>query len=322
MKILVSVIVVVLLVLVAAEFGLRAYVKGQIADRVKDSASDQGIELSGDPSVSLGSSPLLLGMVRGKLPEVTMDLPSSLQVSYEDNDRSRPVISGQPAATVTAKDVESSGDNPLIGDLGIDADVPQDYLLAVIQQAMAENRASGNTGDGAAGALAGLAQITGVTPDKDAGNLDIEISGGLATVSMTPTVVDGVLNFDVADVKILGLSLPDELTAGITDSLRRSVAATDNLAITGAEVTDDGLAVHLSGQDIRIGDIASEVDAITVATVNDEQDAGTPATTTSPAAPEAPGTPAPPAAPAAPAAPESAAPAAPAAPESAAPAAA
>lgn len=295
MKILVTVVVVILLLLVAAEFGLRAYARGQISDQVRDSASDQGIDLPGDPDVSFGSSLLLPGLVRGKIPEITMDLPSTLSVTYEDSDRSRPVISGQPAATVTAKDVESSGSDPLIGDLGIDADVPQDYLLAVIRQAMAEDKGSG---DRPGGMFADIVQVTGVTPNAEAGTLDIEVSGGLATVSMSPTVTDGALNFDVADVKILGLSLPDELTAGITDSLRRSVAATDHLAVTDASVTTDGLSVHLSGKDIRINDIAAEVDAITVATVDDRADAnpgtgatpapGTPADTPAPAAPAAP----------------------------------
>lgn len=267
-KILVTVVVVILLLLAAAEFGLRFYLKGQVADDMRDSSAEQGIELSGDPEVSFGASPILLGLVRGKIPELSVDLPSSLDISYQDSDRSKPVVTGQPAATLTAKDMEISGDDPVVGDLTVDTVLPQDYLLAVLQKSMAEGNGAGGDGQPAqnnpgADLLSGLIQITGVTTNADAGTLDIEISGGLATLSMTPSTADGALSFQVADLKIFGMSLPDELVGSLSDSLTQTVEKTENLDVTGVSVTSDGLKVQLHGTDMRVDDIASEVDSTT-----------------------------------------------------------
>jgi hypothetical protein len=267
-KILVTVIVVILLLLAAAEFGLRFYLKGQVADELRDSSAEQGIELSGDPDVSFGASPMLLGLIQGKVPKMTVDLPSSLDISYEDTDRSKPVVTGQPAATLTAEDMEITGDDPVIGDLTLDTVLPQDYLLAVLQKSMAEEGGDQAADDGTGDLLSGLIQITGVTTNEETGTLDIEISSGLATLSMTPTVADGGMSFEVADMKILGMSMPDSLVGNLSDSLTRTVEETDNLEITDASVTEDGLKVRLHGTDMKVDDLASEVDATTDTTLS------------------------------------------------------
>ena len=267
-KILVTVVVVILLLLAAAEFGLRFYLKGQIADEMRDSSAEQGIELSGDPDVSFGASPMLLGLAQGKLSRVTVDLPSSLNISYEDSDRSKPVVTGQPAATMNAKDMEITGDDPVIGDLTLDTVLPQDYLLAVLQKSMSEDGGDPAADDGGAGdLLSGLIQITGVTTNEETGTLDIEISSGLATLSMTPSVTDGKMSFEVADMKILGMSMPDSLVGDLSDSLTQTVEETENLEVTDASVTADGLKVRLHGTDMKVDDLASEVDATTDATL-------------------------------------------------------
>ncbi|HAJ52132.1 MAG TPA: DUF2993 domain-containing protein [Corynebacterium variabile] len=267
-KILVTVVVVILLLLAAAEFGLRFYLKGQIADEMRDSSAEQGIELSGDPDVSFGASPMLLGLAQGKLSRVTVDLPSSLDISYEDSDRSRPVVTGQPAATMNAKDMEITGDDPVIGDLTLDTVLPQDYLLAVLQKSMSQEGGDQAADDGGAGdLLSGLIQITGVTTNEETGTLEIEISSGLATLSMTPTVTDGKMSFEVADMKILGMSMPDSLVGDLSDSLTQTIEETENLEVTDASVTADGLKVRLHGTDMKVDDLASEVDASTDATL-------------------------------------------------------
>lgn len=268
-KILVTVVVVILLLLAAAEFGLRFYLKGQVADELRDSSAEQGIELSGDPDVSFGASPMLLGLVQGKVPKMTVDLPSSLNIAYEDTDRSRPVVTGQPAATLTAEDMEITGDDPVIGDLTLDTVLPEDYLLAVLQKSMTGEGGDQAADDGADDLLSGLIQITGVTTNEETGTLDIEISSGLATLSMTPAVAEeGGLSFEVADMKILGLSMPDSLVGNLSDSLTQTVEETDNLEVTDASVTADGLKVRLHGTDMKVDDLASEVDATTDATLS------------------------------------------------------
>lgn len=275
MKILLAVVVALVIIAAAAEFGLRTYLKGQLADEMRRSASEQGIELAADPQVSFGSSPLLLGLARGTIPSLSVDLPSTLDISYQDSDRSRPVVKGQPAATIDLSDMEISRDNPRAGELSMETTLPDDYLLAVINQSMSQQTSQTSPdGDGQAqGAtadnlLSGLIQVTGVKSDKDKGTLDVELSGGLATLSMTPKSVDGALSFDVSDVKIFGLSLPEELVGDISSSLTGSVERTENLRITGASVTADGLRVTLHGDDVRLDDITTEVNSTTGTAVN------------------------------------------------------
>lgn len=264
-KILIAVIALVVLVTAAAEFGVRAYLKGQVANKMTTSAEEKGLALPGDPTVTFGASPILLGMIQGEIPALTMDLPSSMTVSYQDSDRSRPIVDGHPAATIDVKNMEISGDNPKAGSLSVKTTLPPEYLLAVINKSQSSTPAAGQgaTND----LLAGLLHVTGVTPNPEAGTLDIELSGGLATLSMTPRTVDGSLAFDVADVKILGMSLPENLVNDVSQSLTQSVEKTENLSISAAEVTADGLKVQLQGNNVRIDDIAAEVDSTTSVTV-------------------------------------------------------
>ncbi len=269
-KILVAVVIVILLLIAAAEFGLRAYLKGTVADEMRSSAQDKGVELSDDPEVSFGSAPLIGGLVRGKIPELTMSLPSSLSVNYQDSDRSKPVVSGQPAVKATMKNVETGGDNGTIGSLTVDTTLPPEYLLAEVQKAMSEGDGAGGSGSGSAGQsgrpaqdaapnpLAGLMKIDGVEPNTADQTLDVRIAGGLATVAMKPSVTDQGFIMEVADVKLLGFSLPDSLTDSLKDSLQQSVDQSDNLQITDAEITDDGLKVRLTGHDVTMDDLAED----------------------------------------------------------------
>ncbi|WP_414122381.1 DUF2993 domain-containing protein [Corynebacterium nuruki] len=272
-KILVAVVIVILLLIAAAEFGLRAYLKGTVADEMRSSAQDKGVELSADPEVSFGSAPLIGGLIRGKIPELTMSLPSSLSVKYQDSDQSKPVVTGQPAIKATMKDVETGGDNGTIGSLTVDTTLPPEYLLAEVQKAMSEGDGAGGTGgtgsgsagqsgrpaqDAAPNPLAGLMKVDGVEPNTADQTLDVRIAGGLATVAMKPSVTDQGFIMEVADVKLLGFSLPDSLTDSLKDSLQQSIDQSDNLQITAAEITDDGLKVRLTGHDVTMDDLADD----------------------------------------------------------------
>ncbi len=268
-----AVVIVILLLIAAAEFGLRAYLKGTVADEMRSSAQDKGVELSADPEVSFGSAPLIGGLIRGKIPELTMSLPSSLSVKYQDSDQSKPVVTGQPAIKATMKDVETGGDNGTIGSLTVDTTLPPEYLLAEVQKAMSEGDGAGGTGgtgsgsagqsgrpaqDAAPNPLAGLMKVDGVEPNTADQTLDVRIAGGLATVAMKPSVTDQGFIMEVADVKLLGFSLPDSLTDSLKDSLQQSIDQSDNLQITAAEITDDGLKVRLTGHDVTMDDLADD----------------------------------------------------------------
>jgi hypothetical protein len=259
--VLVAVIIVILLLIAAAEFGLRAYLKGNLADEMRDKAQDKGIELSADPEVDFGSSPLIVGLVRGEIPELTMKLPSSLKVDYQDSDRSKPVVSGQPAVKATMKDVSTSGDDDAtIGSLSMDTTLPPEYLLAQVQKSM-QDSGSGDAGQG--NPLGGLLTVNDVKPNTADQTLDFQVAGGLATVAMKPVMTDQGFTMEVADVKLLGFSLPDSLTDSMKDSLQQSIDQADNLEIQSAEITDEGLKVRLGGQDVTMDQLADDASNFT-----------------------------------------------------------
>lgn len=267
-KILVSVVAVLVILLVIAEFGVRAYAKNTVVDEIRSSLEEDGTELSEDPSVGFGASPLLLGLVQGKIPSMNASLPSTIQVDYEDGDQSRPVVSGQPAVDLDAKDISIKGESMLIDDLTLNTTMPPELLLAELQKSEAEGAEgtegeqaqddqSGESGDNPfSGALEGLISITGVNMNPDENTLDFEVSGGLATLSMTPEVTDGNLSMSLADVKIFGMSLPESVAESLSDSLERSVNDTsEDLDIQSAEVTEDGLKIELHGNQVNMDDI-------------------------------------------------------------------
>ena len=265
-KVLISVVAVLVILLVIAEFGVRAYAKNTVVDEIRSSLEEDGTELSEDPSVSFGASPLLLGLVQGKIPSMSATMPSTVEVSYEDGDQSRPVITGQPAVEMDAKNISVTGESMLIDDLTLDTTMPSEMLLAELQKSEAAGGAEdGEDGEQAqnseddnpfSGALDNLISITDVAMNTGENTLDFEISGGLATLSMVPEVTDGTLSMSLSDVKIFGMSLPQSVAESLSDQLESTVnEASEELTIQSAEVTEDGLKIRLHGTQINMDEI-------------------------------------------------------------------
>lgn len=262
-KVLISVVAVLVILLVIAEFGVRAYAKNTVVDEIRSSLEEDGTELSEDPSVSFGASPLLLGLVQGKIPSMSATMPSTVEVSYEDGDQSRPVITGQPAVEMDAKNISVSGESMLIDDLTLDTTMPPEMLLAELQK----SEAAGGAEDGEqaqnseddnpfSGALDNLISITDVAMNAGENTLDFEISGGLATLSMVPEVTEGTLSMSLSDVKIFGMSLPQSVAESLSDQLESTVnEASEELTVKSAEVTEDGLKIRLHGTQINMDEI-------------------------------------------------------------------
>lgn len=262
-KVLISVVAVLVILLVIAEFGVRAYAKNTVVDEIRSSLEEDGTELSEDPSVSFGASPLLLGLVQGKIPSMSATMPSTVEVSYEDGDQSRPVITGQPAVEMDAKNISVSGESMLIDDLTLDTTMPPEMLLAELQK----SEAAGGAEDGEqaqnseddnpfSGALDNLISITDVAMNTGENTLDFEISGGLATLSMVPEVTEGTMSMSLSDVKIFGMSLPQSVAESLSDQLESTVnEASEELTVQSAEVTEDGLKIRLHGTQINMDEI-------------------------------------------------------------------
>lgn len=257
-KILIALVVILVLLAAVAEFGVRAYAKNTVVDEIRSSAQKNGTELSEDPSVSFGTSPLLLGLVQGKIPSFDATIPSSLDVTYEDSDQSRPVVSGQPEMAINAKNMSTDTGDPTAGEITVDTTLPPEFLLAEIQksQAQATDGDGGDGGDGG-GLLEGLIEVTGVQMNTADNTMDMEITGGLATLSMTPVVEEGALNFRVENLQILGMDLPESMVKSLTDSLQETVNDVEGLQIQSADITEDGLSVQLHGTDVSLDEVSS-----------------------------------------------------------------
>lgn len=63
-KVLLTIVVILLLLVLVAEFGLRFMIGKQLKDEFQAQASSQGISATEEPSISFGASPLLLGIAR------------------------------------------------------------------------------------------------------------------------------------------------------------------------------------------------------------------------------------------------------------------
>ena len=73
-KIFIGVLVALLLIILLAELGLRWFLGTQMKDQFVQSAKDQGVEASEEPEVSFGASPMIFGMLNGKIPQMDMKL--------------------------------------------------------------------------------------------------------------------------------------------------------------------------------------------------------------------------------------------------------
>lgn len=268
-KTLLVVAVVLLALLLVAEIGLRWYLGSQMKTQFREATEAQGVTAEADPEVSFGVSPLVLGVLRGVIPQMDIDTPESLKITGTDQGAHE--VSGTPAAKVHVTDLDlTDQDNPVAGHLTASTDVPDEFMLATIQQAF-EQAGSGSTSgtqasDGqnlAEGIMRQLIKVTDVTSDPDTQALELEFTDGAATLKMQPKVEDGGVTFDVLGTTFFGFDLPDEVTEMIEQALKGSVddavdpAATGGMRVEEFRVVDGGAVVTVSGDDVPLSEAGS-----------------------------------------------------------------
>ncbi|MGJ4170625.1 LmeA family phospholipid-binding protein [Corynebacterium macclintockiae] len=252
LKIFTGIVLVIVLLLVLAEFGLRWYLKAALKDQIQES----GVSSSVDPKVSLGASPVLLGMAQGKIPQMTLDVPSTLDISYEDNDQSKPKVSGQPAMHIDMRDLKMDGDDPnnaTVGEVTLRTTLPKEMLKAQAAESANDDKSGGAEDN----PLGGMMKISDVRPNPDKQTLSFDISGGLATFEVKPTVQDGKMKMEMDNVSLLGFQLPESFTQQMESQLQDSVPADPQggLEFQGINVTEEGLEVTMHGTDVRVNDL-------------------------------------------------------------------
>lgn len=239
-KFIVGLLVALLVLLLVAEFGLRWFMGNELRTEFREQAAREGVELTEDPTVSFGATPLILSATRGNIPEVEVTTPSTLQVTGQE-------IIGQPGTHVILNDLLiSDPDNPVAGRMVATTEVPDEYLLAVIQQSMEEENAGG------------LLQITGITSDAAAGTLNVEFNSGMAELNLSPTPVDGQLTFVATGASLFGFDLPGQVTDMITASLREGVAEqAAGFTIEEFTVIEGGARMRLSGENVPLSEVGN-----------------------------------------------------------------
>ncbi|KQB84438.1 LmeA family phospholipid-binding protein [Corynebacterium oculi] len=250
-KIFSTIVVVLILLLVAAEFGARWIVNRDLAEEFRAQAQADGTELTEDPSISFGASPVLLGLLSKNLGEVSVHTPSTLRV---DNG----VASGNPAADISLRNLNIADRNdPVAGHLEATAELSNQFLLALLQQNI--NGGTEDSGDIGSAFLRQLVQVTGVTSHPDTRTISVDFNNGAGSLDFTPITSEGRTHFEVLDTKVLGFDLPSTVTQEISRQLQQGVEeqllASGGLSITSAEVTGEGLRATVSGEGVHVSEL-------------------------------------------------------------------
>ena len=102
------------------------------------------------------------------------------------------------------------------------------------------------------------AQIVGNTLQVSAG------AGGLGTATLIPMYGKNQLYFELQSISFLGnqvpaSSLPDELQVQIRTMSQRNLTPPKGLEVESVVLSEKGLSVNMSGSNIRVGNIGSEL---------------------------------------------------------------
>lgn len=215
---------VVVIALVAALIGGEVYARNRVSQCL---ATQFQNDLGSKVDVDLGWQPVLLSLVTKSF--------SSVDISSDDS-RFGPAQDMQVRATVNDVDLETSETSGgAIGSSTADVVWSTDGILATLQQ----------QGIGSV--------VSGVTADPGAGTLRFDIVGGLAALTVAPTVSGDTIDVRTTDASILGIGIPTDLADSVVGILTDSLT-TFPLGMTPdtLTVTDTGIELTLSGGQYQI----------------------------------------------------------------------
>jgi hypothetical protein len=174
-------------------------------------------EMGSKIDVGFGWKPLLITLVDGKVPEVTVD---------SSDTKFGPAVGMVVHARFNDIEVKDGGRNG--GTIGSSsADVTWNN-------------------EGIRQTLAGM--VSGVRSSASSGLLTLDVLGGIAQLQLHPTVQNGKAQVETKSAQLLGLGLPTDLVQGIVDLFSQSLQSYPlGLQPTDIKVTDDGIAVQLAG---------------------------------------------------------------------------
>ncbi|MGP6174779.1 LmeA family phospholipid-binding protein [Corynebacterium sp. A21] len=258
-RVLVGILVVILILLVVAELGLRWFIGDQLRSTFEADAQEQGITLEEDPSISFGTTPLVFSVLGRNIPQLEMTTPSTLQIDYPDGPNSIPEVNGSPSATVAITDLDiADPNNPVAGTMNTTTEIPDDMILAMIQQSTAASQEGSDATDFGAAIMQELIKITDVSAQPDTNTIDVEFTGGAAVLSVEPRVENGELRFQATGASLFGFDLPEQVTGMITAALEEGMQdATGDMEITEFTVIDGGIRVSIRGENLPLSELGA-----------------------------------------------------------------
>lgn len=234
-----GVIIVVALIAIAGEIGVRMIVSKKISDGYRTSAEERGVTVTEDPSVSFGARPMLLALATKSVPAMDLTTPDTLEVKNPEALAGKPEINGDPTAEVHLENVDlTNRADPTAESLRIDVTIPPQLLQALI------NRESG-------------VRASSLTPLPDEGLFNIEFSSGIATSKFRPIPNGGHIEINLEGGSVLGLNL-DGLAKwlGQASGTLLNYEIGHGLQVEEAHVTEEGLALTLTGANLPLSTVS------------------------------------------------------------------
>ncbi len=248
-KVVVGILAALLVLLLVAEFGLRAYMAHEIrSDAAAQNPGGQSASAE-QADVSFGPSPITLGLLRGTIPHMEMRTPSTLSVTGD-------TFTGQPAADIRVDNLRVAGGRQVAENFVLSTELPDDYVRVILEQQLSQSLQQAGSGRGSL--LDGLLTISSVTSHPDNGTFTIGVSGGAADIELRPRMDGDRLTFEAASTELFGFQLPGNVTSGITDAIDKGMqdSVSGELAVRDFTVVDGGLKVTLAGQNVDMEKLA------------------------------------------------------------------
>lgn len=257
-KVLITILVILVVVALAAEFGLRWFIGRELKTEFSQQVAEQGITVEEDPTISFGSFPLLLGLAQGSIRHVAINTPDTIQITYPGGAGSTPEIAGTPQATIVLTGLSIADiNNPVADTLDLTTFASDEFLLATVQSEMA--KATGGADAGLAERIMQeLVKITGISSNVETQSLEVEFTEGAARANLRPIVLNGQLAFEILDSQLFGIALPEDISKALTDGIQSQVNdIAGGLQIGSIDVVEGGLDINLTGENINVRTLES-----------------------------------------------------------------
>ena len=257
--ILLTIIIGIAVLLLVAEFGLRWFIGNQVVQALAAQDTQTSSEQKEKPKISFGLSPLLLGLVKGEIPHVELDTPSTINIK-KNADSTISEITGVPKTRMVADGLSLlDSENPTARTMTLEVEPDDAFLLAMVQSAVAQQDTSGDTDASdlkanLQGLLQQVVKVTKVTSNPQNSTIDVEFTNGAATLTLKPKVQDGNLGFDAVNTALFGFALPSEVTETVSKGLNENISKvnTNGMATDEVTVIDGGLRIKMRGQNVKL----------------------------------------------------------------------